>query len=231
MVATCGNAAMEKVNGAESKENSGKEVDAEALDFQVEGGKLLWLKQLGSGNYGAVHMVRCMPEDRLYALKISNGSRTAEELMHELQMLQGLMHANILPAYSLVSSVASLGMLVELGSMSLWHYLRSSDPTTVLQWKVALQASKAVAFLHRKFIIHCDLKPGNMIMFPDGILKIADFGLAQKVEKAGRPVYIMGNHVCTANYRPPECMAAGRRQARHQMKAPKTTIYITEDVC
>ena len=37
-------------------------VALEALDFQVGGGRIFWLKQLGSGTYGSVRLARCVPE-------------------------------------------------------------------------------------------------------------------------------------------------------------------------
>lgn len=40
----------------------GKQVALEALDFQVGGGRIFWLKQLGSGTYGSVHLARCVPK-------------------------------------------------------------------------------------------------------------------------------------------------------------------------
>lgn len=54
---------MDTMDGMEGVNVDGKEVALEALDFQVHGGRIPWLKQLGSGAYGRVHMARCVPED------------------------------------------------------------------------------------------------------------------------------------------------------------------------
>lgn len=57
-----------------------------------------------------------------------------------------------------------------------------------------------VSFLHSRFILHRDLKPGNLMIGPDGVLKIIDFGMARKFGSP-RPLTTM---VMTTSYRPPE---------------------------
>jgi cyclin-dependent kinase 10 len=47
------------------------------------------------------------------------------------------------------------------------------------------QLIRGVEYLHRSFIIHRDLKLSNLLLTGDGVLKIADFGLARKFNSSG----------------------------------------------
>ena len=76
--------------------------------------------------------------------------------------------------------------------------------------QIAETLARAVDFAHRHDIVHRDLKPANVLLTPDGVPKIADFGLAKDLGKQSRPDAereILG----TPSYMAPE-QAAGTRE-------------------
>ena len=69
------------------------------------------------------------------------------------------------------------------------------------QGRVLGRTLQGLYYLRSKRIIHCDLKPSNLVLTKDGILKIIDFGLAQKITTEHKK---RKASVCTRWYRPPE---------------------------
>ena len=66
---------------------------------------------------------------------------------------------------------------------------------------------KGVAYIHKFKILHRDLKPQNLLISKDGILKIADFGLARGY---GIPVKNYTHEVVTLWYRPPDVLLGSK---------------------
>ena len=62
--------------------------------------------------------------------------------------------------------------------------------------------------LHRRWVLHRDMKPGNLLISPDGHVKLGDFGLARL---HGSPQCRYTNQVCTRWYRPPELLFGARQ--------------------
>ncbi len=90
---------------------------------------------------------------------------------------------------------------------SVAQLLRRGTLTPRQTWAVLGQASAALAAAHRAGLVHRDVKPGNLLLRPDGLLKVTDFGIARAVDAA--PVTRTGFVVGTAAYLSPE-QTAGR---------------------
>ena len=76
------------------------------------------------------------------------------------------------------------------------------NETSTLFW----QLLKGLSYCHSKSVLHRDLKPQNLLVH-EGVLKLADFGLARAV---GLPVRQYSNEVVTLWYRPPDVLMGAR---------------------
>lgn len=66
------------------------------------------------------------------------------------------------------------------------------------------RAAEAVQFAHENGVPHRDLKPGNLLVTPDGGVKVLDFGLAKLRESSDRPLAVSGVMFGTPAYMSPE---------------------------
>ena len=166
--------------------------------------------EIGKGGMGAVFLARDISLDREVALKLLSPSLTRNEQMVERFLREArsqarINHINITQIYyighesgchffamELVHGETLAEKLVEEGSID-WQetlgYIR--------------QAAKGLAAAHERGVVHHDVKPSNMILTEDGIVKIADFGLAKQIERDSR---ITGTGVITGTpaYMSPE---------------------------
>lgn len=150
-------------------------------------------------------------------------------LVHEFRTLTSLRHPNIVSV--LDYGVDANGMpyiteeLVENAQTLLVAMKHDSLPTKV---RVLAQLLRALSFLHRRHIIHCDVKPANILIVRDGIqpeAKLIDFGLAQHLRDPSAAGYAAG----TTGYLAPELLAGEPPTAASDLFALGVTA--TELLC
>lgn len=189
----------------------------QAVDLPVFGNRYAVVQELGEGGMGAVFRARDRLTNTFVAIKsltvepeildllLSSGTDLRLALTQEFQILAGLRHPNIVSVLDYgFDTTGRPFFTMELldRARSLGEYPHERRPTTLtaLFW----QSLQALRYLHRRAVLHRDLKPDNILVLPDGTVKLLDFGLA-----ALRDKYDDSGIVGTLPYMPPEIINGG----------------------
>lgn len=143
-------------------------------------------QKLGEGGQAQVWLAFDRQLDQLVALKVFEGDLSAAEvvrLRREVLLGRDLSHPNLVRIYELVEGEGCLAVAMEWvcgGSVKDWLVEGPVDIARVI--RVAEASLAALAYLHRRRIIHRDVKPSNLLVAADGTIKLGDFGLLRRLE-------------------------------------------------
>jgi serine/threonine-protein kinase len=138
--------------------------------------------KLAAGHFAEVYRAYDTVEGIRVALKLPLGelvdSSTLANFRREVRMVAQLDHPAILPIKTAGTIDGRFAIVTPLGIENLSdRMLRRMTRTTKTSF--ARQLVEALAHAHRRRIAHLDVKPDNLILFPEGRLRLADFGLAR----------------------------------------------------
>ncbi|MCA9177830.1 MAG: serine/threonine protein kinase [Planctomycetales bacterium] len=163
-----------------------------------------WIGQGGMGQvFKAVHRVM----GRVCAVKVLPAKTTSASIksfQHEIQTQANLNHPNLVHAYDAGEDGHVHFLVTEyVPGKDLRKLVRRQGPLNMRQAaNVFQQVALALAYAHDNGLIHRDIKPGNILVTPDGIAKLSDLGLAGHVDGGDDPH--KGKLVGTADYISPE---------------------------
>ncbi|KAH9482688.1 CTD kinase subunit alpha [Psilocybe cubensis] len=168
------------------------------------------ISQVGEGTFGKVYKARNTITGNYVALKRirmeSEKDGFPVTAMREIKLLQSLRQENVVRLYEMMVSNGSVYMVFEYMDHDLTGVLSQTQFVFERQHLKSLchQMLAGLAYLHRKGVIHRDIKGSNILINNRGELKLADFGLARFYQKRRRADYT--NRVITLWYRPPELL-------------------------
>jgi serine/threonine-protein kinase len=170
--------------------------------------------ELGRGGMAVVYQARQVALNRLVALKMvrAGAHATAEELgrfRSEAEAVAALRHPNIVQIYEIGAHDGCPYLALEFvdgGSLS--ERLARERPRPRQAAQLGETLARTVHFAHQQGIIHRDLKPANVLLAADGTPKVADFGLAKRLE-GGLDQTRTGQILGTPNYMAPEQAGPG----------------------
>ena len=189
---------------------------------QVLGGRYLLKDKVGAGGMATVYRAQDQVLDRVVAVKImlpqyASDPTFAARFKQEAQAAAGLSSPYIVSIYDWGKDGDTYYIVMEyLRGTDLKSGIRSHgalDPRKVAQ--IGSEIASALSVAHKHEIIHRDIKPQNIMVLPDGNIKVMDFGIA----RAKNSHLTQDNNVLgTAHYVSPE-------QTRGQELGPTTDIY------
>jgi serine/threonine-protein kinase len=141
---------------------------------------------LEKGGMATVYRGRDLMLERDVAIKVlredySRDPAFRERFRQEAKAAANLSHSNIVTVYDFGFDEDRLFIVME--------YIPGTDLNTLIKQKklysleegipLIIQASKGLGYAHRAGLVHCDIKPHNFLVTPDGRVKVTDFGIAR----------------------------------------------------
>ncbi|KAI5964743.1 KIN28 [Candida pseudojiufengensis] len=167
-------------------------------------------RKVGEGTYAVVYLGKQIQTKRSIAIKEIKTGLFKDGLdmsaIREVKYLQELKHQNIIELIDVfASSNNNLNLVLEFLPTDLEVLIKDKSivfkSSDIKSW--ILMTLRGIHHCHRNFILHRDLKPNNLLISPQGVLKIADFGLARSL---GNPNEELSSNVVTRWYRAPELL-------------------------
>lgn len=197
------------------------------------------LEEIGSGGMGVVYRARDKRLHRDVALKLlPTGALTDETARKRLQQealaLSQLDHPNICTIYGLGEIESQTYIAMELiKGRSLMQIVRGKGLAAKTVLRYGTQIADALAHAHERGLVHRDLKSSNVMVTPEGLVKLLDFGLARRrrevrTEKATRTQSALieaGTLIGTVYYMAPELLEGGRADRRSDIWALGVMLY------
>ena len=147
--------------------------------YQVEG-------RIGSGGMAEIYRARDLMLERTVAVKLlredfSGDPAFRERFKQEAKAAANLSHPNIVTIHDFGFDDQHIFIVME--------YVPGTDLKSILETRgflsvdetlpLVIQACAGIGYAHRTGLVHCDVKPHNMIVTPDQRLKVTDFGIAR----------------------------------------------------
>ncbi len=185
-------------------------------------GKYRIVSRLGDGGFSTVYSAFDTVQGVQVALKVPyNGSPddfAIQRLRNEIRLAERLRHPNILPIRNADVVEGHLIAAYPLGEESLASRLqRRIAVTRALDFFE--QMLEALAYAHGLRVMHLDVKPDNVILFPSGIARLCDFGLAKSCDHTA-----VASGSGTIGYIAPE-QAMGRPSFRSDVFSAALVLY------
>ncbi|XP_023176285.2 serine/threonine-protein kinase NLK2 [Drosophila hydei] len=175
-------------------------------------------RPIGYGAFGVVWAVTDPRDGRRVALKklpnVFQSLVSSKRVFRELKMLCFFKHENVLSALDILQPphldfFQEIYVITELLQSDLHKIIVSPQHLSADHIKVFLyQILRGLKYLHSARILHRDIKPGNLLVNSNCVLKICDFGLA-RVEEPDQAKH-MTQEVVTQYYRAPEILMGAR---------------------
>lgn len=147
-------------------------------------GDYLVLESVGTGGMGTVYKVQHAITRRIEAMKLLASGHTDPEheqrFVREMQVQARLVHPNIAAVYNAFRYYDEFYLVLEfIDGEPLQNLLSRGRLPLAIGLDYVRQALCALRYAHAQGVVHRDIAPSNMIVTPDGMVKLSDFGLAK----------------------------------------------------
>jgi serine/threonine protein kinase len=182
-------------------------------------------RRLGAGGMSTVYMALDQVLERQVAVKVlaehlAEDDAFVARFRREALSAAKLIHPNVVQVYDSGQDPDTKRHYIVM------EYVEGNTVNDILRERkrlpvgeavgIAAQACQGLQYAHRHGVIHRDVKPGNLIINPDGVVKLADFGIAKAAEDSN--ITKIGSVLGTAAYLSPE-------RARGEEASPASDVY------
>ena len=193
------------------------------MEPKILGNRYELIEKIGEGGMSYVYRARCQILDRIVAIKIlkeeySNDQAFVSRFRTEAMAAARLSHPNIVNIYDVGQQDDVYYIVMEyVEGTTLKDLIAQEAPLPVGRAiDIAVMICDGIQHAHDKGIIHRDIKPHNILITTTGMVKVADFGIAQAISK--KTITFGGNIVGSVHYISPE-------QAKGEPVTIATDIY------
>jgi eukaryotic-like serine/threonine-protein kinase len=191
------------------------------------------LQRVGSGGMATVFQAEDLVLRRLVAIKLLHPGLTGDDtflrrFQQEAHAAANLSHPNIVTVHDIGVAESDTGsaryfIVMEyvpgrvLKQLIREHVAETGEPVPIARaLELAIQIAAGIGYAHRAGLVHCDVKPQNVIVTPDDRVKVADFGIARAMSQASTSA---ANRLWgTPHYMAPE-------QAAGEPATPASDVY------
>ncbi len=198
-------------------------------------GRYRLTKTLGRGAMGVVYLGYDEAIDRQVAIKTihrallegEDGAEWLERFRREVRAAGRCLHPNIVTVFEFGEEKGIPYIVMEyVQGRELRDYLKERQPLPLANAvAVAVQVLHALDHAHACGVVHRDIKPGNIILLPDGQVKVSDFGIARMEAASGMTQH--GMTVGTPAYMAPEQFGGREVDRRADLYATGVVLFET----
>ena len=192
-------------------------------------GKYEIIAEIGRGAMGAVYKARDPLIDRLVALKTITGGSSAQSTLldrfyQEARSAGALQHPNIVTIYELGHEKNTPFIAMEYLEGDSLDKIIEQRPVLPLSVKLGylVRVIDALSYAHQHNVVHRDVKPGNIMVTKEGVVKVVDFGIARLTDMSmTQPNMMIGSRA----YMSPQLYKGERADARSDIWAVGVSLY------
>ncbi len=188
--------------------------------------------RIAGGGMATVYVAHDLRLDRRLALKVMHPSLAqdptfVQRFINEAHSVAKLSHPNVVQVFDQGEDQGHVFLAMEyVPGLTLRDRLRAAGrlrPREALHVMASVLAALGAA--HQAGMIHRDVKPENVLITQEGMVKVADFGLARAVEQSNQGLTRTGTLMGTAAYLAPEQIEQGVADARTDVYAAGIMLY------